>query len=165
MNNRYTIEGSAVLLTVESKGQQFECLLDQSSLSAVQEFSRWHLTKGGYVVAYRNRKAIYLHRLVTDAAEGHSVDHIDHNKLNNQLANLRLCTQSGNLQNRTGAARHSKSGVRGVWWVERLNKWRARVVVGGIPVFSECYSTLGEATDAVTAARAKHQPFSKEATV
>lgn len=74
-------------------------------------------------------KTIVLHRLLLEAPDGVFVDHIDGDGLNNCRSNLRLCTRSQNAQNR-GAPSHSSSGVKGVCWSKRDQRWRAHIGIG-----------------------------------
>jgi hypothetical protein len=67
------------------------------------------IVKGYYRISlYENRKAkrYYIHRLVLllfkgDCPEGYECDHIDRNKLNNHIDNLRWVTPYENLMNRS----------------------------------------------------------------
>ena len=52
------------------------------------------------------------------------IDHIDTNKTNNRASNLRLVTNQQNQFNR-GASKSSLSGIKGVCWDKKSNKWRA----------------------------------------
>lgn len=54
------------------------------------------------------------------------VDHIDRNPLNNLESNLRCCTYSQNMMNRT-KFKHSSSSLKGVHWDINKKKWRARI--------------------------------------
>ena len=49
-----------------------------------------------------NAKRIYVHRAVAEAwqlkGKGDCINHIDHNKLNNQLSNLERCTRLENVR-------------------------------------------------------------------
>jgi hypothetical protein len=58
------------------------------------------------------------------------VDHINGDRLDNRIANLREVTQS---QNRMNAAvrRDSESGLCGVKWKKSAAKWRAEIKVAG----------------------------------
>lgn len=69
-----------------------------------------------------------LHRFVMKAFENNNenksfVDHIDNNKLNNCLFNLRYATTSENQQNRS-LNTNNTSGVKGVSWRKDANKWQ-----------------------------------------
>lgn len=65
-------------------------------------------------------KVIYLSRFIMNAPKGKVVDHINHDTLDNRRENLRVITNTKNLQNRKGACKHSKSGIRNVHWHKRL---------------------------------------------
>lgn len=55
------------------------------------------------------------------------VDHIDHNGLNNQRNNLRICNGRQNNCNQRKQSNCS-SKFKGVCWHKRLNKWTSRVI-------------------------------------
>ena len=52
------------------------------------------------------------------------IDHINRNKADNRLVNLRDVTQKQNLQN-TGKYSNNTSGHPGVCWHKRISKWQA----------------------------------------
>lgn len=56
------------------------------------------------------------------------IDHIDGNKLNNAIANLREATKSENGQN-SGKHRDNTSGWKGVSWYGARRKWCAEIMV------------------------------------
>lgn len=56
------------------------------------------------------------------------IDHKDRDPLNNRWKNLRDVTSSVNNQNK-GASKTSKSGVRGVYWNARMNRWHAQIAL------------------------------------
>ena len=59
------------------------------------------------------------------------IDHIDGDKINNKINNLRLASKSQNSMNRSILGSNNNSGVIGVNWVKRDRKWCARVTVDG----------------------------------
>lgn len=97
---------------------------------------------------------IIMHRLIMNAPDEMVVDHIDHNGLNNQKANLRLCTKAQNFCNRTKNYNNT-SGYKGVSRV-RGRKWVA--YIGRV---SEGHH-LGTFEDAKTAAMAYNQAAIKK---
>jgi hypothetical protein len=95
---------------------------------------------------------LYLaHRMVfvyLFAAAPSEVDHINRDKLDNRLANLRPVTRSENLHN-SPPNRRNRVGVKGVHWIARLNKWQAYISAGGRRKILGCFATF----DAAVAAR------------
>jgi hypothetical protein len=53
-----------------------------------------------------------------------TIDHINHNQLDNRWCNLRLATQTQNNAN-TPLRRHNTSGFKGVSWHKKSGRWRA----------------------------------------
>src|SRR6185369_7879503 len=77
------------------------------------------------------RKHIYLHRLIMDCPKGMNIDHIDHNRLNNQKFNLRICTTKQNIANQKIRIDNT-SGYSGVHWSNVAKKWQAVISINGI---------------------------------
>lgn len=80
-------------------------------------------------------KHFYLHRLVATAFlpnpnNKKCVDHIDNNKLNNNLKNLRLATQKQNCYN-TSISKRNTSNFKGVSLYKPTNKWMAHIRIDG----------------------------------
>ena len=72
------------------------------------------------------RKTVAVHRMVWEAWEGlipsgYQIDHIDRDKLNNHISNLRLVTPSQNQAN-VGKRSGNKSGFKGVYRNRRTKK-------------------------------------------
>jgi len=82
--------------------------------------------KTGYAATTRNGKILYMHRLILGEPENKIIDHIDHNGLNNQNSNLRICTHSENKANAL-VYRNNTSGYKGVCWDKNRNKWMAKI--------------------------------------
>lgn len=73
------------------------------------------------------------HRIIFKMAHGHDpdvIDHIDGNTRNNRVENLRSVSLEDNAKN-SATCFNSVTGVRGVRWEPRRNKWRAFISVGG----------------------------------
>lgn len=74
-----------------------------------------HSMGGHYATTRIDKKTAYMHRLIMGAQKGETVDHINHDTLDNRLVNLRILSNANNAQNRKGAYRSRNStGVRGV---------------------------------------------------
>lgn len=81
-----------------------------------------------------------LSRFLTDCPDDKQVDHINHDGLDNRDSNLKVCTQSENLQNRRG---WSKQGFKGV--SEVRGKYQAQIVVDRQRVYLGVFNTREEA--------------------
>lgn len=57
------------------------------------------------------QRNISLHRLLMDFPEGLTIDHINHNGLDNRRANLRVATRGENLGNRRSFNKHGFKGI------------------------------------------------------
>jgi len=75
----------------------------------------------GYARALVNSKREYMHRLVVDAKKVEEVDHINGDKLDNRILNLRIATRSQNNMNRENTA--------GVWFSKQKQKWIAEITI------------------------------------
>lgn len=81
-------------------------------------------------VKYAASRLIYYMTTGTDPDSG-QIDHIDRNWLNNNASNLRLDID-GSIQNvNRSVFRTSVSGVTGVIWNKREQKWQAQVKAKG----------------------------------
>jgi len=58
------------------------------------------------------------------------VDHIDHDRLNDSIQNLRMCTQSNNMMN-IGLRKNNTSGYKGVNMIKHTGKWYAYINKSG----------------------------------
>lgn len=89
------------------------------------------------VTLYNNRKAktLRIHTLVavsfmSNFEEKICIDHINNNRGDNNLKNLRWCTYGENQYNRT-IGKNNKSGTKGVSFDKSTNKWIAHIKLNG----------------------------------
>ncbi len=83
----------------------------------------------GYYTLSVNYKVYTIHRLVFLMHHGYlpaTIDHIDGNKLNNKIENLRPVTRSQNGHNMK-LMPSNISGSKGVSWYSPYKKWRATI--------------------------------------
>lgn len=93
-------------------------------------------------------------------ADGAEVDHMCFNRGCVRPSHLRLLSHSLNGQNRASANSNSKSGVRGVYWLEERKGWMARAMLNRVHVEIGLFPTIEEAALAATEWRRVHMPAS-----
>lgn len=117
------------------------------------------LDKRGYRYISFNYTHLLAHRVAWAFTHGSwpqsDIDHINGNKADNRLANLRDVSRSVNLQNQRRAHRASKAGLLGV---SPLNgKFAARIFVAGTRHYLGLFDTPAQAHEAyLTAKRELH---------
>jgi hypothetical protein len=88
----------------------------------------------GYIIIKIDGKIHLAHRLAFLHEHGylpeHGIDHIDRNRSNNKIKNLREVSKQCNMRN-TGNRIDNTSGVKGICWYKRDNKRRVQIVVNG----------------------------------
>jgi hypothetical protein len=100
---------------------------------------------------------VYVHGVWPPAG----IDHINGNRSDNRIANLRLATQAENNQIFTSLRKGKTSQFQGVYWCEprgnRRGRWRALIAVNGKKVNLGSFQFESEAADAYARAkRAMH---------
>lgn len=113
------------------------CVVDQIDYVYISTW-KWSFLSSGYAVRQKRDRGksslILMHREITQRTLGRSllpkeqVDHIDGDGLNNQRANLRVCSHSQNLANGGPRARN-RSGYRGVCLDKTTGRWVADLQV------------------------------------
>lgn len=105
---------------------------------------RNHLALAGSIAGYCERdgyrrikflgKKFKAHRLawlfVYGTWPAHEIDHVDGNKDNNRIENLRPASRAQNLRN-CGKRKTNTSGYKGVSWHKGKRKWSASIGVNG----------------------------------
>lgn len=103
--------------------------------------------KNGYVSITISNKTYLAHRLAYKMHYGLDpvdlVDHIDGDRSNNCISNLRDATTSQNLRN-TGLRKTNTSGFKGVSWDLKKKKWRAYIMYDGKRIHLGYYRTKEE---------------------
>ena len=91
-----------------------------------------------------------MHRWLFGLTKGDKqvVDHIDRNKLNCCMSNLRLVSIQENMQNRTKTQNKTSSIYEGVCKVKGQIKWGAAIKKDGKKYYLGCYETEKEAAEA-----------------
>jgi len=110
----------------------------------------------GYILITINRQRYRAHRLAWLYEYGYFpdllIDHADGNPSNNRIANLRLATSTQNNCNAKMPITNT-SGVKGVSFNKRLNKWGCSIRVLGVKKHLGYFLTLDDAKLKVELAR------------
>lgn len=106
-----------------TKGEEF--WFDLEDYDLIKD-DYWFKQSHGYIASIYNGKQTYLHRLVTNCKEDEEVDHIYHNEYDNRKSNLRVTSHKNNLRNQVMNLNNT-SGIVGVSFYKRQNKWRAYI--------------------------------------
>lgn len=110
---------------------------------------------GGYMVINFRRRMFYCHRIAWALVHGtwpvSQIDHIDGDKANNRIANLRLCNHRQNACN--SVKRPGASGTVGVTQVKQTGRWKAQVSENGKHRFIGTYASKHEAAAAYWSAK------------
>lgn len=119
----------------------------------------------GYRLIGIDYKRYLSHRIIWKMVKGEDapdgIDHIDGDKLNNRIENLREADQSQNGAN-AKIGKGNKSGVKGVFW--HLNKWQAKIMLHRESINLGRYDRLQDAAQAVKEARERlHGEFARAA--
>ena len=105
----------------------------------------------GYVVFMFRKKIYKAHRVAWTIFYGQppngEIDHINHQKHDNRIENLRDVPSIDNARN-LGISSQNKSGVVGVSFHKKENKWRARIKVDQKEQHLGYFSTMKEAIQA-----------------
>ncbi|MEP9196563.1 HNH endonuclease [Enterobacter kobei] len=109
----------------------------------------------GYWRIACGKKCYLAHRLAWFFCYGvwpKEIDHIDNNKLNNSIGNLREVTHQLNQLNMPLRSNNT-SGVKGVNWDKNRKRWRARVIINGKYFTAGHFKEIADAEVAIRALR------------
>jgi hypothetical protein len=120
---------------------KWQCCIDKYNVYAHR--TQWY--------GKTERKLIIMHRFIMGLTnEKLEIDHIDHNGLNNQKSNLRICTKRENQYNRF-SKNGSYSKYIGVSYNKshkeslKTKRWNANIRINYKLIFIGCFNTEDEA--------------------
>lgn len=122
------------------------------------------IDKHGYYKLMINKKNHYLHRLAWLLSYGYmpsdSIDHINNNKQDNRLENLRIASAKDNSRNR-GLYRNSTTGLKGVSKLKNGN-FMSSICVDGKSIYLGAFDTPEQAhSEYCKAAEKLHGNFAR----
>lgn len=116
--------------------------------------------KTGYVCVVVDGVSYYEHRLVWKLSTGYDpadeLDHIDRDKCNNSMSNLREVDPSENTKNKP-KYKNNNTGVTGVGFHKRVGKWQARISTHGNLIHLGYFSDFDDAVKARKDAEIKYK--------
>lgn len=113
----------------------------------------------GYRQTQHGGVVVYMHRLIWEHVHGPipddlCIDHINGNRGDNRLINLRLVTPTQNNENKHHTSPNTSSGVKGVHVDKRTGKWVAHIKTNHKKYHLGSFATIGEAQAAYAGAAA-----------
>lgn len=126
----------------------------------------------GYLQIGVDGRTKYFHRVVWEHVNGpvpagFQIDHINGNKSDNRITNLRIVTKHENMQNQHRAHSRNKTGVKGVYWSTKRQKYGASIAAFNISRHLGWFDGIQEAADAYAVAAGSlhtHNPVTKKKT-
>lgn len=133
------------LYHISNKFGNFDILIDNKYSYLLENYSwsvRAYFNSNSYkyYVAFdptkrnNNLKNKLLHRIILNCKKHQIVDHIDGNGLNNQLCNIRVCTQMQNTHNTNRHKDKTSSKYKGVFKSKEKGRrkiWKAEICFNG----------------------------------
>lgn len=107
------------------------------------------INNNGYLKITIDGKQMYAHRIVWimhngNIDDGYEIDHINHNRSENRIENLRIVTRSENAKNLSMAA-NNKTGFTDVFFNKKRNKYFSSVKVGNNHIFGGWHYSIESA--------------------
>lgn len=173
--NRYQIFGDYAVLVIENikTHEIYKFLFDRIYLDKIKEHY-WGIVITGNGTTYarasdyegsKNKNLQRLHRFLYQLKYGEFddkliIDHKDRNTFNNLIKNFNLVTPLENAQN-SSLRKDNTSGVKGVHFNKRTNKWIARIQFNKKRISLGSFDTLEEAVEARRKAEKEYHKYNE----
>jgi len=141
LKNEYkTFEDYAIIYLYDKNKKRYDLIVDIEDFNLLYNLTySWHLFYNksnreyyakstmylGSVNGKGKYKVYFVHQYLFNKNKENelTIDHVDHNPLNNRRENIRFITNENNLKNRGKLNNNNKSGYRNVSWNKSINKW------------------------------------------
>jgi len=136
-----------------------------------KQFRRWSAKEGDFA-GYINKRG--YHKISVDGVDYSAhriawkifyneepsdiIDHVDRNKQNNKIENLRLATNQQNCMN-VEVKKNNTSGVKGVYFNKKQQKWVARIGFNYNKINLGSFEKIEDAARAYKNAEKKYHQF------
>ena len=138
--NLYYITDDLKIFSVARKGTSGNEIIPQ--INTLNGYLRVGLSKDN------KRKKVMLHRIIAEnfipnPNNYNTIDHINGNKLDNRIENLRWCSQAENTRFDNHKIRsNNTSGFRGISFDKRCSKYQAEISFDGKRIYVGKFDTL-----------------------
>jgi hypothetical protein len=134
-------------------------LVWRSAKSTVRGKEAGTIAPSGYRLVSLGNRAWVAHRLIWVIVHGigpdGEIDHVNGNRSDNRIENLRCVSRTDNGRN-CAVSKRNTSGVLGVSWYARSRKWLAQIKVDRRQIFLGYFDSLSCAKAARSAADIKY---------
>jgi hypothetical protein len=145
------------LVTYDPATGRFMRLVDTYRKGALAGTNPGRVHANGYLYVSLDGYRYLAHRLAWLYVRGEwpaeQIDHINCDRTDNRIANLRAVSPRVNSENRRSAQSQNLVGLRGVSWHDHCKKWRARIMVRGVEHRLGQFDTAEDAHAAYLAAK------------
>lgn len=155
-SNYYQIFGKYTILIIENDKENYKFIFDTKFLKEIKKHY-WGVVRSGKNIYARgsnsrsckNKNIERLHRFICELEYGKEkiknmiIDHKNRNTFDTRLENLNIVTSLENSQN-ANIRKDNTSGIKGVNWNKKRNKWHARIQFNNQRI-GEFFDTFEEA--------------------
>lgn len=141
--NKWTIKGDVA--RCHSNGRIL--FFTDAQYADLLKMYNWFPYANGYCGTRIMGNVVGVHQFLMGIPKGALIDHINRNKKDNRLCNLRVADKSLNAFN-TGIRKNNSSGATGVRYRKDTKRWTAEIKKNYKKISLGCYETKEEAIQA-----------------
>lgn len=144
--NEYNLTGKYGVGLTSNTNKEF--YFDIEDYDKIKDYCWYeHIKSNGYhmLVTFDKNKNTTINMANLLGFKGY--DHENRNPLDNRKENLRYATQHENTMNK-GKQRNNISGITGIGWIKKIQKWRARITFNEKEIYLGVFDNKDEAIKA-----------------
>ena len=139
---KFDLYYNKIILSMEIQGYPNYLIYEDGKVEKIKGHKKGiinsHINNGYLQIRLTNkdgRRTFLISRLIAiyyipNPLNYKEVDHIDRDKSNNDISNLRWCDRSVNTQNR-GIFKNNKCGIKNIRYHKSKNNWEYRKIING----------------------------------